>query len=124
MDYFQKDTFDVRTNNPFYASYLDLDSTWQHSSISAADVDGDGWDDLYLTQRWGANMLLRNRGDGTFEDAAGKFGLDVKDFCNCSLFADFDNDGDQDAFIGRSLEPSLYLVNEGGRLGGRVDAIR
>ncbi len=124
VDYFQKHTFDVRTNNPFYANYLDLDSTWQHSSISAADVDGDGWDDLYLTQRWGANMLLRNRGDGTFEDAAGKFGLDVKDFCNCSLFADFDNDGDQDAFIGRSLEPSLYLANEGGRFVDRTGFIQ
>jgi hypothetical protein len=108
------------TNNPFYAEFLDLDSTYQHPSVSAADVDGDGWDDLYLTQRWGRNLLLRNNRDGTFSDEAGRRGLDVKDFCNCSLFADFDNDGDQDVFIGRSLEPSLFFAQEDGRFVDRT----
>ncbi len=31
------------------------------------------------------------------------------------MFADFDNDGDLDVFLGRTLLPSVYLVNEGGR---------
>ena len=33
---------------------------------------------------------------------------------NCALFADFDNDGDPDALLGRSLEPTLYYRNDGG----------
>jgi len=123
IDYFTKDTMEIVTDNKFYADYLDLDSTYQHSSVSAADVDGDGRDDLYVTQRWGRNMLLHNNGDGTFADSAGSMGIDIKDFCNCSLFADFDNDGDQDLFVGRSLEPSLYLVNEGGRFHDRSAAL-
>ena len=120
VDYFTLNKMRVVTNNRFYAEFLDLDSTFQHPSVSAADVNGDGWDDLYLTQRWGRNMLLINNHDGTMTDKAGPMGLDVKDFCNCSLFADFDNDGDQDVFIGRSLEPSLYFAQEAGRFVDRT----
>ena len=37
------------------------------------------------------------------------------DHTSAALFADFDNDGDLDAFLGRTLEPSVYMANEGGR---------
>lgn len=90
------------------------DSLDQHTSVSVVDIDEDGWDDFYVTARWGKNQLWRNRGDGTFEDIAGKVGLDIDGVCNCSLFADFDNDGDKDVFIGRSLERGRYYVNVNG----------
>jgi len=90
------------------------DSLDQHPSVSVVDIDNDGWDDFYVTARWGKNQLWRNRGDGTFEDIAGKVGLDIDGVCNCSLFADFDNDGDKDVFIGRSLERGRYYVNVDG----------
>src|SRR5262249_23493434 len=32
---------------------------------AAADFDGDGWQDLYVTN-YGANVLFHNNGDGTF----------------------------------------------------------
>ena len=90
------------------------DSLDQHTSVSVVDIDKDGWDDFYVTARWGKNQLWRNRGDGTFEDTAGRVGLDIDGVCNCSLFADFDNDGDKDVFIGRSLERGRYYVNVDG----------
>ena len=90
------------------------DSLDQHTSVSVVDIDKDGWDDFYVTARWGKNQLWRNRGDGTFEDIAAKVGLDIDGVCNCSLFADFDNDGDKDVFIGRSLERGRYYVNVDG----------
>ena len=34
---------------------------------AVGDVDGDGWDDLYIAN-FGPNALFRNRGNGTFED--------------------------------------------------------
>jgi len=37
---------------------------------SVVDIDGDGFDDIYVMVRMGQNLLLRNRGDGTFEDVA------------------------------------------------------
>ena len=91
------------------------DSVNIHPAVSAADVDGDGLDDLYVCVRWGKNLLLRNRGDGTFEECAARYGLDVDGRNTVALFADFDNDGDADLLLGRSLERSLFLVNDAGR---------
>jgi hypothetical protein len=95
--------------------YFQFESLNQHPGLAVVDLDGDGWDDLYVMERRGTNLLLRNRGDGTFEEIAAKAGLDITDHTSCALFADFDNDGDRDVFLGRTLAPSLYLVNEGGR---------
>jgi hypothetical protein len=95
----------------------------QHPSISVVDIDGDGFDDFYVTTRLDRNRLFRNRGDGTFEEIAGKLGIDVDSHTNAALFADFDNDGDPDLFLGRSIEPSVYLVNEDGRFVDRTDKI-
>ena len=40
-----------------------------HNGVSVGDIDGDGFDDLYVCQPAGLpNRLYRNRGDGTFED--------------------------------------------------------
>lgn len=89
--------------------------TGQHPSISVVDIDNDGWDDFYMVEPWGKNMLFRNRGDGTFEEVAGQYGLDVSGNDCVALFADFDNDGDQDLFLGRVLQRSIYLENQGGK---------
>ncbi len=115
---FTKDKFTV--TKQLHADYLDLDSTFQHPGLSVVDYDNDGWDDLYVMGRWGANQMLRNSQDGTFTDVAREIGLDINGLCNCAIFADFDNDGDADAFIGRSLERSIYLVNENGRYTDRT----
>ncbi|MDA0590625.1 MAG: VCBS repeat-containing protein [Planctomycetota bacterium] len=87
----------------------------RHPSVSVVDIDQDGFDDLYLMDRWRKNVLLRNRQDGTFEDVAEKYGLDFEGHCTTAMFADFDNDGDSDLFLGRSLQPSLYLENVEGK---------
>jgi hypothetical protein len=39
------------------------------------------------------NTLLRNRGDGTFEDTISKAGANPVGWCRGASFADFDNDG-------------------------------
>ena len=49
-----------------------------------------------------------------FAERAAQYGLDVEHHTAAALFADFDNDGDPDVFLGRTLAPSLYLINEDG----------
>ena len=70
---------------------------------------------LYITVRMGNNLLLENQGDGTFVEAARGYNLHFTGHCTCALFADFDNDGDPDLFLGRSLRPSLYFEKREGR---------
>jgi hypothetical protein len=93
----------------------------RHPGLAVVDIDADGFDDLYVMQRLGPNQMLRNRGDGSFEDVAPELGLDVADHCSSAVFADFDNDGDPDVFVGRTLAPSVYLENAGGRFVDRSD---
>ncbi len=95
--------------------YFDIPATDRHPGVAVTDLDRDGFDDVYVMARWGPNQFFRNRGDGTFEEIAGQIGLDLEDHTTSALFADFDNDGDSDVFLGRSLLPSVYMVNEDGR---------
>ena len=98
---------------------FDISSLYQKPGISVVDLDMDGYDDIYVMPSWGENLLLHNQGDGTFRDIAGKAGLDLENFCSSAVFADFDNDGDPEAFIGRTFERSLFFANEEGRFADR-----
>jgi len=95
----------------------------RHPGVSVVDINGDGLDDIYIMARWGENQLLVNQGNGTYAERAAEFGLNIADHSAAALFADFDNDGDSDVFLGRTLEPSMYLVNEHGRFVDRSDQI-
>ena len=59
--------------------------------------------------------------DGTFEEVAEQYGLDIDGRSNAAIFVDFDNDGDKDLMLARSLERSQYWVNENGRFVERSD---
>lgn len=93
----------------------------RHPGVAVVDLDRDGFDDVYVMDEFGRNLFLRNRGDGTFEDIAEQLGLDFENNCSCAVFADFDNDGDADLFLGRTMQPSLYLTNKDGRFVDRSE---
>jgi hypothetical protein len=96
--------------HPYFAPI----SVNQKEGIAIADVNGDGFDDIYITVRLGKNMLLVNQKDGTFVEQAAQYKLDLPGHTTCALFADFDNDGDQDVILGRSLLRTSYLENRNG----------
>jgi len=87
-----------------------------HNGVSVADIDGDGFDDLYVCQPAGLpNRLYRNRGDGTFEDITEASGVGILENTACALFADFNNDGRQDLIVVRTSGPLLFLNQGGGK---------
>jgi hypothetical protein len=76
------------------------------AGVSVCDPNGDGWPDLYATtsEDGAPNALYLNRGDGTFEEGAAAAGLaDLNragdGACQGSIWADYDGDGHQDAFV-------------------------
>ncbi|MEM7660507.1 MAG: CRTAC1 family protein, partial [Bacteroidota bacterium] len=68
--------------------------------VDVADINRDGWLDLYITNFF-ENTLLVNRGDGTFEDLSLTAGVDDIGMGWGTTFVDVDNDGWKD----------IYLVN-------------
>ncbi len=96
-----------------------------HNGVSVADIDNDGFDDLYICQTAGLpNRLYRNRGDGTFEDITEVSGLGLLENTVCALFADFDNDGRQDVILVRNNGPLLFLNQGAGKFQQKPDAFQ
>ncbi|HXM23455.1 MAG TPA: tetratricopeptide repeat protein [Terriglobales bacterium] len=96
-----------------------------HNGVSVGDIDGDGFDDLYVCQPAGLpNRLYRNRGDGTFEDITEASGVGIIENTACALFADFDNDGRQDLIVVRTSGPLLFQNEGGGKFRQKPDAFK
>lgn len=101
---------------PVFHYFVDWHSAYRYNSCSVVDLDRDGWDDLFVADRWGQAKLLRNKGNGQFEDISQKCGLKLDEgSINCSLFVDFDNDGDTDCLLGQAIHPLAFYRNVDGK---------
>jgi hypothetical protein len=87
--------------------------------VSAADVNGDGWIDIYVANDGAPNQLWINRGDGTFTNTAllagAALGADGEAKGSMGVdWGDFDRDGDEDLFITElAREGHDLYVNDG-----------
>jgi len=72
---------------------------------AAADFDGDGWQDLYVTN-YGANVLFHNNGDGTFTNVTDKAGVAAPNWSTCATWFDYDNDSKLDLFVSSFVQYS------------------
>jgi len=82
--------------------------------VCTADVDGDGWQDVYVTAL-GGNHLYMNKRDGTFADATESAGLRVGGWSAGCGFADYDRDGRLDLFVSRYVKVDLTHLPEFGK---------
>jgi enediyne biosynthesis protein E4 len=83
--------------------------------VCAGDYDNDGHTDLFVTF-WGHNVLLRNRGGGTFVDASKPAGLweDQRRWSTGCAFLDYDRDGLLDLFVSHYVDLDLSRTPEPG----------
>lgn len=80
------------------------DDKW-NTGVVFADVDGDGWLDIYVCSsgHMGTgtrkNKLYINNRNSSFTESAAKFRLDISAYTTQVSFFDYDNDGDLDCFM-------------------------
>lgn len=90
--------------------------------LAIGDVNGDGFEDVYLCQGGGRpNRLLIHQPDGRVQDRAAEAGVDWLDLTRAALILDFDNDGDQDLAIAFRFRLLLMENNGQGEFTVRQD---
>ena len=72
---------------------------------AAADYDGDGWQDLYVTN-YGSNVLFHNNGNGTFSNTTDTAGVAAPNWSTCATWFDYDNDSKLDLFVSSFVQYS------------------
>ena len=98
-----------------------LDLAGNYASLWV-DYDNDGDTDMYLTKcRQGStpgdpertNAMYRNNGDGTYTEFASHINMDDNAQSWATIFHDFDNDGDFDAFTVNHDFENRFYENDG-----------
>jgi hypothetical protein len=76
-----------------------------------ADVDNDGYLDLFIGNENTPSQLFRNKGDGTFEDISHAAGVDQTAFTKAVVAADYDNDGYVDFYVSNTVGANFLYHN-------------
>ncbi|MCB0602117.1 MAG: CRTAC1 family protein [Saprospiraceae bacterium] len=114
--------------NAFAGSGLELTNKYITQGVSGADINRDGWVDLFITTinsndssinniiPRAINLLFLNNGDGTFREITAEYGLDqMYSFSTGPSFGDFNEDGYPDLYVANyflSYEGKLSAIND------------
>ncbi|MCF2146426.1 FG-GAP-like repeat-containing protein [Desmonostoc muscorum LEGE 12446] len=105
-------TFTLEATNPF-----GLTNVGNYAVPTLADIDNDGDLDAFVGNSSGNTLFYRNTGTAaaaTFTlEATNPFGLTDVGLSAAPTFADIDNDGDLDAFVGNNDGDTLFYRNTG-----------
>ncbi len=110
-------TFTDVTASSGVAVQAKLKESNAQGSPNWADFDQDGWPDLLITNERDSKFMLRNKGDGTFEDITrsrkppGAIPFINPGYAQGACIADFDNDGDQDVYLPLADQANRLIMN-------------
>ncbi|WP_010517455.1 CRTAC1 family protein [Croceivirga radicis] len=127
LDALYKNNKDGTFTNVYEYSGLGVSKNYVTQGAISADVNKDGWVDLFITTintknnpkeiPRAKNLLFINNGNGTFLDKTDDYGLaDLNSFSTGACFGDFNADGYPDIYVGN------YFKNFEGKLGIIKDA--
>jgi hypothetical protein len=112
-------TFEAGMGSSFYPTET---AAW-------ADVNNDGWVDVFIANENNDKNahpceLFVNNGDGTFTDKAKDWNMDGNfGYAKAANFADFNNDGWMDLFLGCLGQPNYLFMNRGKQPNGELKFI-
>lgn len=108
-----------RVQKPFGDIYLTA------SIVVATDLDGDGFEDLFIGGRtvpWGygqipRSYLFKNNRNGTFTDVTAQYAKELLQpgMVTNAQWVDLDDDGDMDLLLTLEWDGIVAFINEGGR---------
>lgn len=85
---------------------------FEYGGIAVGDFNGDHYPDIFIPNAYGRDLLYKNNQNSTFTEIGEPFFKDKNAASRGAVFADVDNDGDQDLFITRSGFPFGRLERE------------
>jgi ASPIC and UnbV/FG-GAP-like repeat len=80
--------------------------------VESADLDGDGWPDLYIANDFGNNSYLHNNGDGTFRNIARRAGLLDPGFGMGVAIDDYEGNGRLDLYVSNYSFPLNWFLRD------------
>jgi len=89
------------------------DTVTGSNSAVWADIDNDGYLDLFIGNENLPSQLFHNKGDGTFEDISHAAGIDRTAFTKGVAAADYDQDGYVDFYVSNFDGPNALYHNNG-----------
>jgi tetratricopeptide (TPR) repeat protein len=78
-----------------------------------ADIDNDGYLDLFIGNEHAPSQLFRNKGNGTFEDISHAAGIDQTAMSKGVTAADYDHDGFVDFYVSNQAGANYLYHNNG-----------
>src|SRR5262252_4498428 len=81
-------------------------------AVQCADLDGDGWPDIYVANDFGDNAYLHNERDGTFRNRAKKAGIVDPGFGMGVAIDDYDGDGRLDLYVSNYSFPMNWFLRD------------
>jgi hypothetical protein len=89
----------------------------------AADFNGDGYSDLFITAD-GRNKLLWNNGNGTFTEGAWAAGIKAHGWYTGAAVADVNGDGRPDLFVAGYTDPNIPVPGSAAGFPNNVSGVR